>query len=63
MKTTRPKGLTEMHIVPGKSMDEIDNESYGAGPAPMDSRATTIVLRAGRAEHPTGAPALALDGS
>jgi hypothetical protein len=63
MKTPRPKGLTEMRIVPGKSMDEIDRESFGAGPAPMDSRAMTIVLQSGSADHPAGAPVLALDGS
>jgi hypothetical protein len=56
MKRIRGKGLTETKLVPGKSMDEIDRESFGAGPAPMDSRATTIALRTGSAEHPAGAP-------
>lgn len=57
MKKTIGKGLTETKLVLGKSMDEIDNESYGAGLGPMDSKATTISLRAGSAKHPDGAPA------
>lgn len=43
-------------------MDEIDNESYGAGPSPLDSRATTMTLGAGAATHPTGVLVLTLDG-
>lgn len=63
IKTTRGNRLTEMKIVPGKSMDEIDRTSYGDGPAPMESRATVVTLRTGHAEHPAGAPVLALDGT
>ena len=63
MKKMSSQGLLEMKIVPGKSMDKIDRESYGAGPAPLDSRATTITLRAGSIEHPSGAPVLTLDGT
>jgi beta-mannosidase len=63
MKMAKSKGLTEMKLVPGKSMDEIDRVSYGAGPAPMDSRATTITLRPGEADHPAGTAVLVLDGT
>ena len=63
MKRRTAKGLREIKIVPGKSMDEIDNASFGAGPPPMASRPTTVNLRAGEAEHPPGAPVLHLDGA
>ena len=63
MKKAKGKGLTKTKLVPGKSMDEIDRASYGAGPEPMASKATMVTLRAGPADHPAGAPALALDGT
>ena len=51
-----------MKLVPGKSMDEIDIESYGAGPAPMESKAHMVTLKSGGVSHPAAAPLLALDG-
>ncbi len=41
-------GLKETKLVPGRSMDEIDRESYGAGPSPLDSRAVAVELRPAR---------------
>jgi len=63
MKKAKCKGLTETKLVPGKSMDQIDRASYCAGPEPMASRATRLTLRTGLADHPSGAQALALDGT
>jgi beta-mannosidase len=63
MKSVHHQGLTEMKLVLGKSMDEIDRESFDAGPAPMDSRVTATALSLGSAKHPAGAPILALDGA
>jgi beta-mannosidase len=51
---------TSPHV---QSMDAIDHAGYRAGPAPLDSRATTLALRPGAARHPEGAPALLLDGT
>lgn len=56
------QGLTEIKLVQGKSMDEIDNESFGAGPSPLDSENLTITLLEGAAAHPKEMPLLQLDG-
>ena len=63
MKKAKGKGLTGPKLVPGKSIDEIDRASFGAGPAPMAAKAALVTLRAGSAEHPAGAPVLELDGT
>ena len=57
-----PKGLLEIKMVPGKSMDEIDNASYGARYSPTKSKAKTITLKPGAAQHPAGVKILSLDG-
>ena len=59
----RPRGLTETKLVPGKSMDEIDIESYASDPSPTASKARMITLQSGNANHPAGASVLALDGT
>ena len=46
-----------------KSLDEIDNKSYAAGPSPFDSKALEVTLESGRSSHPAGAPFLVLDGT
>lgn len=38
-------GLSQTKIVPGKSMDEIDAASYGAGPSPTKTKAVAVKLR------------------
>jgi beta-mannosidase len=64
MKKIKSKGLTETRIVPGKSMDEIDRESFGAGPSPMAAKATMVTLAAKPVRHPeAGAPVAVLDGT
>jgi len=35
-RTEKPMALRQIRLVPGKSMDEIDRESYRAGPSPSD---------------------------
>lgn len=44
------------------SMDELDRESFKAGPSPLDSEALEIGLKEGEGSHPEGAVALLLDG-
>ena len=46
-----------------KSMDDLDSESYKAGPAPMDSPSENVVLSEGSAALPTGASVVSLDGT
>jgi beta-mannosidase len=46
-----------------KSLDEIDNKSFAAGPSPLGSKAVLVTLESGRSSHPAGAPVLALDGT
>lgn len=61
-KVKKQTGLSEIKLVPGKSMDEIDNASFGAGPSPMDSKATEVKLRGATIAPAAGAPVLTLDG-
>jgi beta-mannosidase len=49
--------------VPRKSLDELDRESFRAGPSPMDSPFEEVALRSGTADHPPGATVLSLDGA
>ncbi len=44
------------------SMDQLDNESFKAGPSPMSSEAQDVALKSGKSDHPEGAAVLALDG-
>jgi beta-mannosidase len=44
------------------SMDDLDRESYHAGPSPMSSEAETVPLSPGAASHPEGPVVLSLDG-
>ncbi|MFZ4776201.1 MAG: LamG-like jellyroll fold domain-containing protein [Terrimicrobiaceae bacterium] len=48
--------------LPRKSLDEIDRESFKAGPSPLDSPAEDVVLSEGSAELPSGATVVSLDG-
>ena len=48
-----PKGLLEIKMVPGKSMDEIDNESFCAKSRPFDGNLKNIRLAEKRARHPS----------
>jgi beta-mannosidase len=45
-----------------KSLDELDNESFGAGSTPFDSEAEIIELKKGTIEHPNGPIITSLDG-
>lgn len=56
------KGLLQMKIEPNRSMDAIDNESFGAGPRPYDTPATAVALKSGAADLPGPVPVLSLDG-
>jgi len=60
----KPKGegLLAMRIEPNRSMDEIDNESFGAGPRPFDTPAQPVDLKVGTVNLPSAAPVLSLDG-
>lgn len=48
--------------ISARSLDQIDNESYHAGPAPFDAPAVTVPLAPGRHTHPSGKVQLCLDG-
>ena len=56
------KALLSMRIEPNRSMDEIDNESFGAGPRPFDTPAEPVRLKPGTVDLPDGAPVLSLNG-
>lgn len=45
-----------------KSLDELDNATFNAGPSPMDAKAHVVELRPGPASHPAGAATVSLDG-
>ena len=62
MSDNLSKGLLAAKIVPNRSMDEIDNESFGAGPRPFDTPAEAVTLKPGTVKLPSGAPVLDLDG-
>ena len=44
-----------------KSLDQIDRESFAAGPAPTSGAGRSIVLLRGAAEHPDGPNCISLD--
>ena len=45
-----------------KSLDEVDNERFGAGPGPLDSIPVVVELKKGMVEHVSGPIVLSLDG-
>jgi hypothetical protein len=45
-----------------RSLDDIDCESYKAGPSPLDSKAEEVPLEEGAMETPAAAPPVSLDG-
>jgi beta-mannosidase len=45
-----------------QSLDDIDNESYNAGPSPLDSEPQVVELAAGTVEHASGPVIVSLDG-
>ncbi len=47
----------------GRSLDEVDAESYHAGLSPLASPAKEVALEAGKAEHPQGPGVVKLDGA
>ncbi|MDO8970645.1 MAG: hypothetical protein Q7U74_08155, partial [Saprospiraceae bacterium] len=54
--------MEEHMSISTKSLNQIDNESFHAGPTPFDSPAETITLTSGRYAHPSGKGQLSLDG-
>ena len=62
MSEQKDKGLLSMRIEPNRSMDEIDNESFGAGPRPFDTPAQPVTLKQEAVEDYAGAAVLSLDG-
>jgi beta-mannosidase len=62
MTESRSKSLTDTPKITGRSLDEIDNESYDAGPRPFDTVFVEVAVADGPAEFPAPAPVLSLDG-
>jgi len=48
--------------IPDASLDEIDRESFRAGPAAFDTPCPAVSLTSGAAKHPAGPVTLSLDG-
>ena len=45
-----------------RSLDDLDRESFNPGPAPMDSKVTTVRLNSKQADHIEAQPVVSLDG-